>query len=132
MTKFSKRMRKLDKRTRNVLVIGTAFEQLEDLLEAFATVFVINDTNPRLQKRNVVYREDFNNIGVLTDVDLIMLDLKQQHTIPELIQVWRRTNPIIIIQGPELISTDYQKLLKVDHYAIVEVAKGYYVWKNKK
>jgi hypothetical protein len=61
-----------------------------------------------------------------------MLDLKQQHTIPELIQVWRRTNPIIIIQGPELISTDYQKLLKVDHYAIVEVAKGYYVWKNKK
>lgn len=132
MTKFSKRMRKLDKRTRNVLVVGTALEQLEDLLETFATVFVINDTNPRLQKRNVVYREDFDNIHLLTDIDLIIIDINQEHTIPELIQVWRRTNPTIVIQGPELISKDFQKLLKVDHYAIIEVAKGYYVWKNKK
>lgn len=125
-------MRKLDKRTRNVLVVGTAFEQLEDLLETFATVFVINDINPRLQKRNVVYRENFDNIHLLTDIDLIIIDINQEHAIPELIQVWRRTNPTIVIQGPELISKDFQKLLKVDHYAIIEVAKGYYVWKNKK
>jgi siroheme synthase (precorrin-2 oxidase/ferrochelatase) len=132
MTKFSKRMRKLDKRSRNVLVVGTALEQLEDLLETFATVFVISNTAPRLQKRNVVYREDFDNIHLLTDIDLIIIDINQEHTIPELIQVWRRTNPTIVIQGPELISKDFQKLLKVDHYAIIEVAKGYYVWKNKK
>ena len=132
MTKFSKRMRKLDKRSRNVLVVGTALEQLEDLLETFATVFVISTTAPRLQKRNVVYREDFDNIHLLTDIDLIIIDIGQEHTIPELIQVWRRTNPTIVIQGPELISKDFQKLLKVDHYAIIEVAKGYYVWKNKK
>jgi hypothetical protein len=132
MTKFSKRMRKLDKRIRNVLVVGTAFEQLEDLLESFATVFVISNTAPRLRKRNVVYREDFDNIHLLTDIDLIIIDFSQEYAIPELIQVWRRTNPTIIIQGPELISKDFQKLLKVDHYAIIEVAKGYYVWKNKK
>jgi len=125
-------MRKLDKRSRNVLVVGTALEQLEDLLETFATVFVISNTAPRLQKRNVVYREDFDNIHLLTDIDLIIIDINQEHTIPELIQVWRRTNPTIVIQGPELISKDFQKLLKVDHYAIIEVAKGYYVWKNKK
>ena len=132
MTKFSKRMRKLDRRTRNVLVVGTGFAQLDDLLETFATVFVISNTASRLRKRNVVYREDFDNIHLLTDIDLIIIDLAQAHAIPELIQVWRRTNPTIVIQGPEVISTDFQKLLKVDHYAIVEVAKGYYVWKNKK
>ena len=125
-------MRKLDKRIRNVLVVGTALKQLEDLLESFATVFVIDNLNTRLRKRNIIYQEDFDNIHLLTDIDLIIIDFAHEYAIPELIQVWRRTNPTIVIQGPELISKDYQKLLKVDHYAIIEVAKGYYVWKNKK
>ena len=131
MTKFSKRLKKSNKRARNILVLGTALGNLEDLLDTFDTVFVINGDQPQIQKRNVVYRESFDNIHLLTDIDFIILDFNQEKFIPELIQVWRRTAPTIIIQGPELISIDYQKILKLDHYAIREVAKGYYVWRNK-
>ena len=124
-------MRKADRRARNVLVVGTAFGNIEELLDAFSTVFVVNCSQPRIQKRNVVYRENFENIHLITDVDLIIIDIDQQHTIPDIIQVWRRTNPTIVIQGPELLTKEYQKLLKSDHYEIKEVSKGYYVWKNK-
>ena len=131
MTKFSKRLKKSNKLARNILVLGTALGNLEDLLEVFDTVFVVNGLGPRIQKRNVIYRETFDDIHVLTDIDFIIIDLDQEKFITELNQVWRRTSPTIIIQGPELISTEYQKVLKADQYAIREVAKGYYVWKNK-
>ena len=70
MTKFSKRMKKANRRARNVLVVGTALGNLEDLLEAFDTVFVVNGTLPRIQKRNVVYRENFDNIHLVSAVKL--------------------------------------------------------------
>ena len=130
MTKFSKRMKKANRKARNVLAVGTALGNLEDLLEAFNTVFVVNGTMPRIQKRNVVYRENFDNIHLVSDVDLIIIDFLHEKFIPELQQIWRRTQPIIIIEGPELISKECQKLLKSDHYAIREVAKNYYVWKK--
>jgi hypothetical protein len=129
--KFSKRLKKSNKQARNILVLGTALGNLEDLLDTFDTVFVVNELEPRIRKRNAVYRENFDNIHLLTDIDFIIVDFNQEKFIPELTQIWRRTAPTIIIQGPELISAECQKILKADHYAIREVAKGYYVWKNK-
>ena len=132
MTKFSKRIKKINRRARNLLVIGTAFGNLEELLDSFDTVFVVSSNPPIIKKRNLIYRENYNDIHTLTDVDIIIVDFDHNNFIPELTQVWRRTNPAIVVQGPDLISKDIQKILKSDHYNIVEVAKGYYLWKNKK
>jgi hypothetical protein len=132
MTKFSKRIRKINRRARNLLVIGTAFGNLEELLDSFDTVFVVGNNPPIIKKRNLIYRENYDDIHTLTDVDIIIVDFDHSNFIPELTQVWRRTNPAIVVQGPELISKDIQKILKSDHYNIVDVAKGYYLWKNKK
>ena len=89
MTKFSKRMKKANRKARNVLAVGTALGNLEDLLEAFDTVFVVNGVMPRIQKRNVVYRENFDNIHLVTDVDLIIIDFVHEKFIPELQQCGR-------------------------------------------
>jgi hypothetical protein len=132
MTKFSKRIRKIDRKARNLLVVGTAFGNLEELLDSFDTVFVVGSSPPTIKKRNLVYRENYDNIQSLTDIDIILVDFDHGNFIPELTQVWRRTNPSIVVQGPDLISKDIQKILKSDHYNIVDVAKGYYLWKNKK
>jgi hypothetical protein len=113
-------------------VIGTAFGNLEELLDSFDTVFVVSSGPPIFKKRNLIYRENYDDIHTLTDVDIIIVDFDQVNFIPELTQVWRRTNPAVIVQGPDLPSKDIQKILKSDHYAIVEVAKGYYLWKNKR
>ena len=132
MTKFSKRIKKINRRARNLLVIGTAFGNLEELLDSFDTVFVVSSNPPIIKKRNLIYRENYNDIHTLTDVDIIIVDFDHSNFISELTQVWRRTNPAIVVQGPDLISKDIQKMLKSDHYNIVEVVYGYYLWKNKK
>jgi hypothetical protein len=132
MTKFSKRIKKINRKSRNLLVLGTAFGNLEELLDSFDTVFVVSNNLPIIKKRNLIYRENYDNIHMLTDIDIIIVDLDHGNFIPELIQVWRRTNPAIVVQGPDLISKDIQKILKADHYNIVDIAKNYYLWKNKK
>jgi hypothetical protein len=132
MSKFAKRIKKINRRARNLLVIGTAFGNLEEILDSFDTVFVVSSNPPIIKKRNLIYRENYNDIHALTDIDIIIVDFDHSDFISELTQVWRRTNPAIVVQGPELISKDIQKILKSDHYNIVEVAKGYYLWKNKK
>ena len=132
MTKFSKRIKKINRRARNLLVLGTAFGNLGELLDSFDTVFVITNSPPIIKKRNLIYRENYNDIHTLTDVDIIIVDFDHSNFISELTQVWRRTNPAIVVQGPDLISKDIQKMLKSDHYNIVEVVYGYYLWKNKK
>jgi len=93
---------------------------------------VITNSPPIIKKRNLIYRENYVDIHTLTDVDIIIVDFDHSNFIPELTQVWRRTNPAIVVQGPDLISKDVQKILKSDHYNIVEVTKGFYLWKNKK
>ena len=132
MSKFAKRIKKINRRARNLLVIGTAFGNLEEILDSFDTVFVVSSNPPIIKKRNLIYRENYNDIHMLTDIDIIIVDFDHSDFISELTQVWRRTNPAIVVPGPELISKDIQKILKSDHYNIVEVAKGYYLWKNKK
>jgi hypothetical protein len=132
MTKFSKRIRKVNRTARNLLVIGTAFGNLEELLDSFSTVFVVNTSPPTVKKRNLIYRENYANIHLLTDIDIILVDFDHSNHIPELTQIWRSSTPSIVVQGPELISIDIQKILKSDRYNIVDVGKGYYVWKNKK
>ena len=102
------------------------------VVDSFDTVFVVSSNPPIIKKRNLIYRENYNDIHTLTDVDIIIVDFDHSNFIPELTQVWRRTGPAIVVQGPDLISKDIQKILKSDHYNIVEVAKGYYLWKNKK
>ena len=132
MTKFSKRIRKIDRKARNLLVVGTAFGNLAELVDSFDTVFVVSSNPPIVKTRNLIYRENYDGIHLLTDIDIIIIDFDHGNFIPELTQVWRRTNPAIVVQGPDLISKDIQKMLKSDHYNIVEVVYGYYLWKNKK
>ncbi len=103
MTKFSKRIKKINRKSRNLLVLGTAFGHLEELLDSFGTVFVVSDNLPIIKKRNLIYRENYDDIHVLTDVDIIIVDFDHGNFIPELTQVWRRTNPAIVVQGPDLL-----------------------------
>ena len=132
MTKFSKRIRKVDSKARNLLVIGTAFGNLVELLDSFNTIFVVNEIAPPVKKRNLIYRENYDNIHLLTDIDVILVDFDHSNHLCELTKIWRISSPSIIVQGPELISKDIQKILKSDNYNIVDVRKDYFVWKNKK
>lgn len=131
MSKFAKRIKKLHRKARNVLVVGHAWGNIEDLVDFFHTVFHIDDQKRIFKSRNVVYRENFDNIHLLQDVDTILIDLDHQNHIAELFPVFNRYHSLLIIQGPDLISKENQVFLKSHNYQIVEIHKTYFQWKLK-
>jgi len=131
MSKFVKRIKKLNKAARNVLIVGQGWGNLQDVIDSYSSIFLIDDENRLVRAKNVVYRENFDNLNQLQDVDLVLLDLDHENHIKDFIILLQRWSPILLIEGPELISKENQKLLKSNRYEIVEVQKRYYVWKCK-
>lgn len=129
MSKFAKRIKKLNKKARNVLVLGNAWDHVSEIIDSFNTLFLIDDKKRVLRGRNVVSREDYNNIHLVTDVDLILIDLDHQNHLAELLPVIKRYNPIILTEGRDVITKDNQNFLKSHNYQIVEINKTYYQWK---
>ncbi len=129
MSKFAKRLKKLNKKARNVLVVGNAWGNIQELSESYNTIFLVDDQQRKVRGRNIVYRENFDNIHLLYDVDIILIDIDHQNHISELYQLFKRWDSLIIIQGPELISKENQNFLKSHNYQIVEIHKTYYQWK---
>lgn len=129
MSKFAKRIKKLNKKARNLLVVGNAWGNMNDLLESYATIFHIDDQQRIVRAKNVVYRENFDNIHLLQDVDLAIIDLDHQNHLSELLPVFKRWSSLILLQGPEIISKENQQFLKSHNYQIVEIHKSYFQWK---
>ncbi len=129
MSKFAKRLKKLNKKARNILVVGNAWGNVQELAEFYNTVFLVDDQQRMVRGRNIVYRENFDNIHLLYDVDIVLFDIDHQNHISELFQVFKRWDSLIIIQGPELITKENQNFLKSHNYQIVEIHKTYYQWK---
>lgn len=131
MSKFLKRLSKSLLHSRNALVVGTAFGNLEELLSAFSTVFVIDTSEPILRARNLVFKETNDGVSKLPEIDLIVLDQKYYPYIQTYRPLWINKSVTIIIEGgEELINVNAYKLLKLDSYFIVEVYKDYHVLRH--
>ena len=129
MSKFAKRIKKLNKKCRNILVVGNAWGNLQEISENFNNIFLIDDQKRILRAKNIIYRENYDNLNHINDIDIILLDLDHENHLSELLPVFKRWSSIILIQGPDLISKENQKFLKSHHYQIVEIHKNYFQWK---
>ena len=111
MNKFQKRLSKLDKNQVNAVVIGTAFGNLENILEIYNTVFVIDDNFPTVKAKNLVYKENFDNLNAITEVSAIFFDLSRLDQFEMVKDFWQRNNSKVIIEGDEPISREFSKPL---------------------
>jgi len=129
MSKFAKRIKKLNKKCRNILVVGNAWGNLQELSENFSSVFLIDDQKRVLRAKNIIFRENYSNLNYINDIDIILIDRDHEMHLAELFPVFKRWNSFVLFEGPELISKENQKFLKSHHYQIVDIQKRYYVWK---
>ena len=71
MAKFIKRLKKSGlKNLRNIVVLGTGFGHMDQLLEEADNIFVLTSTFGSLRKRNLIYRENFENITIYPEIDI--------------------------------------------------------------
>jgi len=131
MSKFSKKISKVHKELKDILVVGSAFGNIEDLLETCSTVFISHPKDENLRRKNLVYRESLDSIHLLHNIDFIIIDQDLINVIPTLERVWKKWSSALVIEGSTDTSMLYNKFLKLNRYQIVDIQKHYHVWKLK-
>jgi hypothetical protein len=131
MSKFKKRLTKPRNDLQTALVLGQGFGYLIEILELFKTVFVIADSRPIIKSKNLVYRENFNNLEVLSDISIIFVDLYCLDQLNNLISVWNKCSPEIIIEGDDVVKLEAVNVLRSHSYQPVAQEGIFHVWNKK-
>jgi hypothetical protein len=132
MNKFQKRLRKLDKTQGNAVIIGGAFGYLETILEIYATVFVIDKNFPTVKAKNLVYKENFDNLNAITEVGSIFFDLDRLDQFETVKDFWQRNKSKVIIEGDEPIGREFSKPLYDTGWGCTSKQGSFHVWEKLK
>lgn len=132
MAKFAKRLRKLSGYTENALVVGKAFGNLDQLLEIYTNVFVVDDDPPSAKARNLIYKENFDDLNVLTQVGAIFIDLDKIDKLDVLEDFWQRHKSTIFVEGNDCILRHLSKPLFKTGWQCTSLQGIYHVWEKIK
>jgi hypothetical protein len=132
MNKIEKRLRKSSGIGENSLVIGSAFGHLGLILNMYGTVFVIDKTLPLIKAKNLVYREDSNNLNNLAEIGTIFFDLSSIDQIGLFESVWQRNKSNIIIEGNEPIDREFSTSLYATGWRCTNTCGFFHVWEQMK
>jgi hypothetical protein len=132
MAKFAKRLRKLSGYTENALVVGKAFGNLDQLLEIYTNVFVVDEDPPSAKARNLIYKENFDDLNVLTQVGAIFIDLDKIDKLDILEDFWQRHKSTIFVEGNDCILRHLSKPLFKTGWQCTSLQGIYHVWEKIK
>lgn len=132
MTKFQKRIFKISNRIENCLIIGKGFEFLEDCLEIFSTVFVIDDEKPNIRVKNLIFIDDTENLSQLSEITHIIFDRDQIHNLEKYQHMWQKHRSVVVIEGDEPISREFSKSLYISHWQCTSKQDYFHVWEQQK
>ena len=132
MAKFAKRLRKLSGYTENALVVGKAFGNLDQLLKIYTNVFVIDGEPPFSKARNLIYKENFDDLNALIQVGAIFIDLDKIDKLEILEDFWQRHRSTVFIEGNECILRHLSKPLFKTGWQCTSLQGIYHVWEKIK
>ena len=132
MNKLQKRLHKLSKNQVNAVVIGRAFGNLENILEIYSTVFVIDKTVPEAKAKNLVYKENFDHLNAITEASAIFFDLDRLDQFEMVKDFWQRNKSKIIIEGDEPIGREFSKPLYDTGWGCTSKQGLFHVWEKLK
>ena len=130
MAKFEKRLRKAIGNTHNALVLGTGFGEMTKIVEIFKTVFVIANDYPDIKVKNLIYRENFDDLTPITDITAIFVDRKMVDSLPRVVQILQRFHPTVLIEENEVIGRDLSRCLYDNRYQATEQQGHYHIWRQ--
>lgn len=132
MAKFKKRITKLsNKSLQNALVIGEGFGFLPEILETFQTVFVIDNNRPNIKGRNLVYKENSDELNLIIDISMVFFDRDKINDINSIAPVFTRWRSMVIIEGNDPISRDYSQSLYHHGWNCTSLQGFFHVWEIK-
>lgn len=131
MSKFIKRIRKIKKYPENCLLIGTEFGYLDEFCDLFANVFSLVVENQLPKKRNLIYRQDFKELSLISGIDFIFIDHQYLEKVYEIENVLTQFRCPLYINHGEFLDAKYSKFFGKAGYQIIQIEKNYQVWTPK-
>lgn len=128
MNKFTKRILNAGKFKRNAVVVGSGFGYIEQLADNLNTVFVIDNPNRQIRRRNIVYKDEFIGISTLSEIDFIFLDYNQYGNLQKLQPILVSNRATIFIQGEVSWPVNEYKYLRSLGYSHIENNNGMQKW----
>lgn len=132
MAKFNKRISKIsDKPLQNALVVGVGFGFIDNICQMFQTVFLINESRPIYRGRNLVFKENYDDLHLLTDVSHVFFDLASLNDIGSVAPVYTRWKSVVIIEGNNLPSAEYTRPLLNAGYKCYRLDGFFHPWEYR-
>jgi hypothetical protein len=130
MNKIQKRLRKLSRNNTHALVLGSAFGILDQILEVYDTVFVIDESPPAIKAKNLVYKETFVKLDHLQDMSSIFVDINQLDNLDKIEVIWRNHNSKLFVEGGDRVENDKVKILYDSGWACTSLQGTFHVWEH--
>ena len=131
MNKFKKRLTKIIGSPQNAVVVGQGFGQLTSILEIFNTVFIFSWDQPNLRAKNLIFRENFDDLNPLHDISAIFIDLDQLQHLENMSQIWHKNKCSVLIEGNDPIGRNLSGPLYRDHFRCIDQQGIYHTWKQQ-
>lgn len=131
MSKFVKRLSSYLTRNDNVVVLGSGFSALGDLVSDFQNVFVYDPEGCATKSKNLISKLDFNDIKFLPFVNLIIVEEKYHWEIGNFISVAHKNSAPIILVCQETPSKKINRTLEKNSYELAEVRDSLYIYRIK-
>jgi len=131
MNKIKKRLSKLSKNADNALVIGSAFGQLEQLLDLYSTIFVVNEDSDELKAKNLIYRQSIERLDSIVNVGAVFFDIKHISKLESLQTFWKKNNSLIFIEGGDALPRDLSMPLYDSGWRCTSLQGAFHVWEKQ-
>ena len=128
MNKFAKRILNAGKFKRNALIIGSGLGYIEQLANNVKTVFVIDNPDRRIRRRNIVYKLHFTGVSTLSEIDFIFIDYNQYGNLEKLHTIFVNNKAVIYVQGEVSWPIREYKYLRSLGYSHIENNFGMQKW----
>lgn len=132
MSKIAKRSHKIVKDANSCLVVGDIVDAPETFLPYFTTVFILRTNDRIIKGRNVVYKEKFNDINTIKNIDFVFLSISALDQFDKISNVLTYFRSPVYIDYGEFLPKDQSNKFSSIGFEIVELIKNYQVWKPKK
>ena len=92
-------------------------------------MFVIDDQRPELKLKNLVYRENSDDLVYMTDISVIFFDLASINRLNEFMNLAFTWKSIILIEGNDPIGRDLSAPLYITGYQCRDLQGFFHIWK---
>lgn len=131
MSKLNNRIKKTFDHCRNVVLCLASLDNLQEYIDTFNTVFLINPKKITIKSKNLVVIEDYSNVFNIPDINLIVFDQETIKFTNHFKSIMRLQSPTIYYIGDrKLISSESMKPFVDSKYNITETKKDLVIWKK--